>query len=137
MSCQAIVPSYSCPYNLPSVYQHEIEANCVDQWHPRSIPAGHPETRGAENGETRMRSIKRNNELRVNLQLVYYLSLSKHDLFFVTVIFRLVKGHAIYSPREQRQVNQSGTYSKNNAHIFHVGEVSELGRRTMVNNSQL
>ena len=131
------MPSYSCPYNLPSVYQHEIEANSVNQWHPRSIPAGHPETREAENGKTRMRSIKRNNELRVNLQLVYYLSLSKHELFFVTVIFRPVKGHAIYSPREQRQVNQSGTYSKNNGHIFHVGEVSELGRRTMVNNSQL
>ena len=125
MSCQAIMPSYSCAYNLHSVYQHDIEANC------------HPETRGAENGETRMRSIKRNNELRVNLQLVYYLSLSKHDLFFVTVIFRLVRGHVIYSPREQRQVNQSGTYSKNNGHICHVGEASELGRRIIVNNSQL
>ena len=47
-------------------YQHEMEAKYVSQpkpemtWHPRSIPAGHSETRELRNDVNSMRFIERN-----------------------------------------------------------------------------
>ena len=45
----------------------------------------------------------------------------------------------IYSPRAQPEVNKSRIYEvpKNNGLIFHMGEVSELWRKTVVNNSHV
>ena len=56
-------------------YQHEMEAKYVSQpkpemtWHPRSIPAGHRETRELRNDVNSMRFIERNHNLvpRVSL----------------------------------------------------------------------
>ena len=43
----------------------------------------------------------------------------------------------IYSPKVQPKVNESSIHEvpKNSGPIFHVGDVSELWRKTMVNNS--
>ena len=43
----------------------------------------------------------------------------------------------VYSPRAQPEVNESHIHEvpKNNWLIFHMGEVSELCRKTMVNNA--
>ena len=45
----------------------------------------------------------------------------------------------MYSPRAQPEVNKSRIHEvpKNNGLIFHMGEVSELWRKTMVNNSHV
>ena len=45
----------------------------------------------------------------------------------------------IYSLRAQPEVNESRIHEapKNNGLIFHMGEVSELWRKTMVNNSHV
>ena len=45
----------------------------------------------------------------------------------------------IYSPRAQLEVNESHIHKvpKNNGLIFHMGEVSELCRKTMTNNSHV
>ena len=45
----------------------------------------------------------------------------------------------IYSPKAQPEVNKSRIHevSKNNGLIFHMGEVSEPWRKTMVNNSNV
>ena len=45
----------------------------------------------------------------------------------------------IYSLRAQPEVNKSRIHevSKNNGLIFHMGEVSELWHKTMVNNSHV
>ena len=45
----------------------------------------------------------------------------------------------IYSPRSQPEVNKSRIHevSKNNGLIFHMDEVSELWRKTMVSNSHV
>ena len=45
----------------------------------------------------------------------------------------------IYSPRAQAEVNKSRIHeeSKNNGPIFRMGEVSELWRKTIVNNSRV
>ena len=45
----------------------------------------------------------------------------------------------IYSPRAQSEVNKSRIHEmpKNNGLIFHMGEVSELWRKAVVNNSHV
>ena len=45
----------------------------------------------------------------------------------------------IYSPRAAPSVNKSRIHEvpKNNGLIFHMGEVSELWRKTVVNNSHV
>ena len=45
----------------------------------------------------------------------------------------------IYSPRVQPEVNKSQVHKvpKNNKLIFHMGEVSELWLKTVVNNSHV
>ena len=45
----------------------------------------------------------------------------------------------IYSPREQLEVNKSRIHEvpRSNRLIFHVGEVSELWHKAMVNNSHV
>ena len=45
----------------------------------------------------------------------------------------------IYSPRAQPSVNKSRIHEvpKNNGLIFHMGEVLELWRKTVVNNSHV
>ena len=45
----------------------------------------------------------------------------------------------IYSPREQLEVNKSRIQEipRSNRLIFHMGEVSELRRKAMVNNSHV
>ena len=45
----------------------------------------------------------------------------------------------IYSPRAQPEVNKSCIHEvpKNNGLIFHICKVSELWRKTMVNNSHV
>ena len=45
----------------------------------------------------------------------------------------------IYSPRAQPEVNKSRIHAvpKNNVVIFHMGKVSELWRKALVNNSHV
>ena len=45
----------------------------------------------------------------------------------------------IYSPRAQPEVNKSRIHAvpKNNVVIFHMGKVSELWRKAVVNNSHV
>ena len=50
-----------------------------------------------------------------------------------------MRGYVIYPQRAQPEVNESHLYKvpKNKELIFHMGEVSELWRKTVVNNSHI
>ena len=79
-------------------YQHEMEAKYVSQpkpemtWHPRSIPAGHSETRELRNNVNSMRSRLNSHTCLCYYKVSAHAPQTKLQMGFVIICL----GHTIY-----------------------------------------